>query len=184
MQNDVSRIRISDARSKGEEHEMSADSAVEKKKTHLERMAPVKDSRPYSPCRAACPVNTDVQAYVGFIAQGRYNEAFEVIRSVNPIASVCSMICHHPCEQSCRRCGVDEPLSVRHLKRFAIEKSLEYRRARRRLVKKTKGKSVGIIGSGPSGLTAARDLADFGYSVTLYEKHPVLGGMLAAAIPP
>lgn len=146
--------------------------------------ADIKETRPYSPCRAACPAHTDVQAYVGLIAQGKYTEAFEVITSVNPIASVCSMICHHPCEQSCRRCGVDEPLAVRHLKRFAIEKSRDYRRAKRKLVQKTKNKSIGIIGSGPSGLTAARDLADFGYSVTLYERHPVLGGMLAAAIPP
>lgn len=146
--------------------------------------ADIKETRPYSPCRAACPAHTDVQAYVGLIVQGKYTEAFEVITSVNPIASVCSMICHHPCEQSCRRCGVDEPLAVRHLKRFAIEKSKDYRRAKRKLVQKTRGKSIGIIGSGPSGLTAARDLADLGYSVTLYEKHPVLGGMLAAAIPP
>ncbi len=146
--------------------------------------ADIKETRPYSPCRAACPAHTDVQAYVGLIAQGRYTEAFEVITSVNPIASVCSMICHHPCEQSCRRCGVDEPLAVRHLKRFAIEQSRDYRRAKRKLTAKTRGKSVGIIGSGPSGLTAARDLADMGYNVTIYEKHPVLGGMLAAAIPP
>jgi len=146
--------------------------------------AEIKETRPYSPCRAACPAHTDVQAYVGLIAQGKYTEAFEVITSVNPIASVCSMICHHPCEQSCRRCGIDEPLAVRHLKRFAIEKSRDYRRAKRRLVQKTKDKSIGIIGSGPSGLTAARDLADFGYSVTLYERQPVLGGMLATAIPP
>ncbi len=146
--------------------------------------ADIKETRPYSPCRAACPAHTDVQAYVGLIAQGRYTEAFEVITAPNPIASVCSLICHHPCEQACRRCGVDEPLAVRHLKRFAIEKSLDYRRARRKLVQKTKGKSIGIIGSGPSGLTAARDLADFGYGVTLYERHPLLGGMLASAIPP
>jgi len=146
--------------------------------------AEIKETRPYSPCRAACPAHTDVQAYVGLIAQGRYNEAFEVITAPNPIASVCSMICHHPCEQACRRCAIDEPLSVRHLKRFVIEQSAEYRRSRRRLVEKTKGKSIGIIGSGPSGLTAARDLADFGYNVTIYERHPVLGGMLASAIPP
>lgn len=146
--------------------------------------AEIKETRPYSPCRAACPAHTDVQAYVGLIAQGRYSEAFEVITSVNPIASVCSMICHHPCEQACRRCAIDEPLAVRHLKRFAIEKSLDYRRNKRRLVQKTKGKSIGIIGSGPSGLSAARDLAEFGYSVTIYERHPVLGGMLSSAIPP
>jgi formate dehydrogenase beta subunit len=146
--------------------------------------AEIKETRPYSPCRAACPAHTDVQAYVGLIAQGRYTEAFEVITSVNPIASVCSMICHHPCEQSCRRCGIDEPLAVRQLKRFAIEKSKDYRRNKRKIAQKTKDKSIGIIGSGPSGLTAARDLANLGYSVTIYERHPVPGGMLASAIPP
>ena len=146
--------------------------------------ADIKETRPYSPCRAACPAHTDVQAYVGLIAQGRYTEAFEVITAPNPIASVCSMICHHPCEQSCRRCGVDEPLAVRHLKRFAIEQAKEYRRKKRKLVTQNKGKSVGIIGSGPAGLTAARDMADLGYTVTIYERQPVLGGMLACAIPP
>jgi NADPH-dependent glutamate synthase beta subunit-like oxidoreductase len=79
---------------------------------------------------------------------------------------------------------VDEPLSVRHLKRFALESSADYRRSRRKLVQKTRNKSIGIIGSGPSGLTAANDLADLGYQVTIYERHPVLGGMLASAIPP
>lgn len=162
---------------------MSGGSATEKRGTHTERVAALKETRPYPPCRAACPVNTDVQAYVGLIAQGRYTEAFEVIRSVNPIASVCSVICHHPCEQACRRCLVDEPLSVRHLKRFALEQAAAYRRNKRKLVRKTKNKSIGIIGSGPSGLTAANDLADLGYQVTIYERYPVLGGMLATAIP-
>jgi len=163
---------------------MASQKTDEELKPYRPYGAEIKETRPYSPCRAACPAHTDVQAYVGLIAQGRYTEAFEVITSVNPIASVCSMICHHPCEQACRRCAVDEPLAVRHLKRFALEKSLEYRRNKRKLVQKTKGKSIGIIGSGPSGLTAARDLADFGYSVTIYERQPVLGGMLASAVPP
>jgi NADPH-dependent glutamate synthase beta subunit-like oxidoreductase/coenzyme F420-reducing hydrogenase delta subunit/NAD-dependent dihydropyrimidine dehydrogenase PreA subunit len=178
---------MSDEIPRDEERSMSgksAESEIEKMGSHLQRVAALKETRPYSPCRAACPVNTDVQAYVGFIAQGRYNEAFEVIRSVNPIASVCSMICHHPCEQACRRCAVDEPLAVRPLKRFTLERAADYRRSKRRLVKKTKGKSIGIIGSGPSGLTAANDLADLGYQVTIYERQPVLGGMLASAIPP
>ncbi len=153
-------------------------------KSYLKRAYEIKDKRPYSPCRAACPVHTDIQSYVGMISKGMYNEAFDVITAPNPIASVCSMICHHPCEQACRRCAVDEPLAVRHLKRFAIEKSLEYRKSKRKLIAKTKNKSIGIIGSGPSGLTAANDLADLGYNVTIYERYPVLGGMLASAIPP
>ncbi len=163
---------------------MSSQKTDDSPKPYRPYGAEIKETRPYSPCRAACPAHTDVQAYVGLIAQGRYTEAFEVITAPNPIASVCSMICHHPCEQSCRRCGVDEPLSVRHLKRFAIEKSADYRRARRKLIPKTKDKSIGIVGSGPAGLTAANDLANIGYSVTIYERHPALGGMLVSAIPP
>lgn len=146
--------------------------------------ADIKETRPYSPCRAACPASTDVQAYVGLIAQGRYNEAFDVITAVNPVASVCSLICHHPCEEECRRGAIDDPVAVRQLKRFAIERSLDYRRGKRKPIAKTRNKSIGIIGSGPSGLTAAKDLASLGYSVTIYERHPVLGGMLAMAIPP
>lgn len=135
------------------------------------------------PCRDACPVKTDIQSYVWMIGEGKYAEALDVIRSVNPIASACSLICHHPCEQQCRRCDVDQPVSIRHLKRFALEQATDYRRSKRKAVPKTRGKSIGIIGSGPAGLTAANDLADLGYDVTVYEKNPDLGGMLSSAIP-
>lgn len=156
---------------------------IKSSKDFSEKSAELKEARPYPPCRAACPVHTDVQAYVADVAEGRYTDAFEVIRSVNPIASACSLICHHPCEQQCRRCGVDEPLGVRHLKRFALEQATDYRRSKRHAIPQTKGKSVAIIGSGPAGLTAANDLADLGYKVTIFEKNPTLGGMLSAAIP-
>ncbi|MCX7913317.1 MAG: FAD-dependent oxidoreductase [Thermodesulfovibrionales bacterium] len=163
---------------------MSAKEALVEKKSFYERVYEIKEKRPYPPCRAACPVHTDIQAYVGLIAKGKYNEAFDVITAPNPLATTCSMICHHPCEQACRRCAIDDPLAIRHLKRFAIEQSREYRKSKRKFIEKTKGKSIGIIGSGPSGLTAANDLASAGYYVTIYEKLPVLGGMLASAIPP
>ncbi|MCX8030078.1 MAG: FAD-dependent oxidoreductase [Thermodesulfovibrionales bacterium] len=153
-------------------------------KAYYESICEIKEKRPYPPCRAACPVHTDIQAYIGLIAKGKYNEAFDVITAPNPLASACSMICHHPCEQACRRCAIDEPLAVRNLKRFAIEQSLEYRKTKRKPVTKTMNKSIAIIGGGPSGLTAANDLVSAGYNVTIYEKHPVLGGMLASAIPP
>ncbi len=163
---------------------MMVKALTQEEKSYLEHAYDIKEKRAYSPCRSACPVHTDIQAYVGLISKGMYNEAFDVITAPNPIASVCSMICHHPCERACRRCDLDEPLAIRHLKRFAIEKSLDYRKSKRKAIPKTRGKSVGIIGSGPSGLTAANDLASLGYDVTIYERHPVLGGMLASAIPP
>jgi NADPH-dependent glutamate synthase beta subunit-like oxidoreductase/coenzyme F420-reducing hydrogenase delta subunit/NAD-dependent dihydropyrimidine dehydrogenase PreA subunit len=72
---------------------------------------------------------------------------------------------------------------VRHLKRFALEQAQAYRQAKRKLLPVTRGKTIGIVGSGPAGLTAARDLARLGYQVTIYDRHPRPGGMLALAIP-
>ncbi len=163
---------------------MTVKNSVLEEKTFYDKVSEIKEKRPYPPCRASCPVYTDIQAYIGLIARGKYTEAFDVITAPNPLATTCSMICHHPCEQACRRCAIDEPLAIRHLKRFAIEQSREYRKSKRKFIEKTKNKSIGIIGSGPSGLTAANDLASAGYNVTIYERLPVLGGMLASAIPP
>lgn len=143
----------------------------------------LKEKRPYPPCRAACPVHIDVQRYVGLIGQKRYEEAFEVIRSQNPFISACSMICYHPCEQACRRSDIDEPLAIRHLKRFAMEQTIEYRRNQRKSIPKTRKEKIAIIGSGPSGLTAADDLANMGYPISVFEKDQDLGGLLASAIP-
>ena len=54
-------------------------------------------------CSAACPVHTNTRAYVDSITQGMYEDAFEKIREFNPFPSVCGLVCHHPCEQQCRR---------------------------------------------------------------------------------
>ncbi len=142
------------------------------------------EEKEWSPCKAACPVHTDVRKYIEFISFGMYEEAFKAIKETNTIPSVCSRICHHPCERECRRGDVDESLSIRDLKRFAIENSVQYRKKLRSKCKKIKNERIAIIGSGPSGLTAAADLVKLGYEVTIFEKFNVLGGMLATAIPP
>ncbi|MDP6107148.1 MAG: FAD-dependent oxidoreductase [Candidatus Brocadiia bacterium] len=134
-------------------------------------------------CRAACPVRTDTRAYVDLIAQGRYIEAFEKIRATNPFPSVCSLICHHPCEEKCRRQFVDTPVALRNLKRFAVEQALEHREAARVKAGITRTETVGVVGSGPAGLTVAHDCIKQGYAVTVYEALPRPGGMLACGIP-
>ncbi|NLW50669.1 MAG: FAD-dependent oxidoreductase [Candidatus Brocadiaceae bacterium] len=134
-------------------------------------------------CRAACPVHTDTQAYVQLITQGRYEEAFEKIREFNPFPSVCSLICHHPCEQACRRGDVDDPVALRHLKRFAVEQARPYRERRRRRAPITQPQTVGVIGAGPAGLTAAHDCVAAGYAATVYDAHDRPGGLLAHAVP-
>lgn len=137
----------------------------------------------WAPCRVACPVHTDVPGYIALIARGKYQEAYELIKAVNPFPSVCALICHHPCEQECRRNDVDEPLAVRDLKRFVSE-VVGGRRSSTPLKRAPDtGKKVAIIGAGPAGLTAALELVKLGHQVTVFEKAPVPGGLLATAIP-
>lgn len=138
---------------------------------------------PAPPCQAACPVHTDARRYVSLIAQERYKEALDVIMATNPLPSVIGRICAHPCETACRRGAVEEPIAICHLKRFVTDK-LGYSDGEIKVepVEQTRGKSVAIVGSGPSGLTAAGDLARQGYTVTIFEKHAAPGGMLRYGI--
>ena len=133
-----------------------------------------------SPCEQACPLHADVPGYVMAIAQGMFREALEIIRDTNPLPSVCSRVCHHPCEDVCNRLIVDSPIAIEGLKRFAIEYGAVTRAKPRVAARREK---VAIIGSGPAGLTAAHDLARKGYAVTIYEALPFAGGMLTAGIP-
>ena len=135
------------------------------------------------PCAAACPVNTDARRYVGLIFQGRYEEALEVIKADNVIASVCAYICAHPCEDACRRQYVEGPLAIRALKRFVMDQTREYRRSLYRRASITRPQRVAIVGSGPAGLAAARDLLHQGYPVTLFERETEPGGMPMNAVP-
>lgn len=146
-------------------------------------MSEVKPVTILPPCSAACPAGTDVRGYVQAIGQGKYEEAFEIARARNPFVSVCGRICPHPCEEQCRRGSIDAAISSRALKRFITEKSREYRRKNRPQAQLTKTSKIAVIGSGPSGLTAAADLARSGYPVTVFEKEPRPGGMLVNAIP-
>ena len=137
-----------------------------------------------APCQNACPANVDVPIYIDLIRQGRYADAYEEIMRENPLPVVCGRVCNHPCESRCRRAQLDEPLAIRDLKRFAADYAVSLNGSRPRPERKpATGKSVGIIGSGPAGLTAAYYLALQGHSVVVYEALPVKGGMLAVGIP-
>ncbi|MCX5889649.1 MAG: FAD-dependent oxidoreductase [Deltaproteobacteria bacterium] len=135
------------------------------------------------PCTAACPVGTDARRYVGLIYQGRYEEAMEVIKANNVIASVCAYICAHPCEDACRRQYVEGPLAIRALKRFVMDHTREYRRQHYRRADRTRPQRIAIVGSGPAGLAAARDLLLQGYPVTLFERESEPGGMPMHVVP-
>jgi NADH-quinone oxidoreductase subunit F len=136
-----------------------------------------------SPCQNACPIDTEVGSYVALIAHKKFKESYELNRSVNPLPSVCSRVCHHPCEIHCRASEFGEAISIRALKRFVsdyVRSNGGYPEVKS--VKKIHEK-VAVIGSGPAGLMAGWELGKRGYDVTIFESEPVPGGMLAWAIP-
>ncbi len=134
-------------------------------------------------CSDACPAHVNVPEYVALIADGRFAASLEVIRRRNPFASVCGRACDHPCQTFCRRGDLDEPVSIRHLKRYVTDiedelpdrPSLAWRGPRH-------GK-VAVVGSGPGGLTAAYFLALAGRQVTVFEATDEPGGVLRTGIP-
>jgi NADPH-dependent glutamate synthase beta subunit-like oxidoreductase/dihydroorotate dehydrogenase len=138
-------------------------------------------NRCMSPCRKACPIHMDIQGYLRLVGEGKIEEAYQRLRLSNPIPAVCGRICHHPCEQVCKRSYLDQSLGIRAIKRFITEQvdtdSLPVPQIARN------GKKVAIIGSGPAGLACAHDLALKGYQVTILEALPEVGGMLRMGIP-
>ena len=136
-----------------------------------------------APCQRACPVGVDVPSYNALTALGRFDEALEVIRRDNPFPGVCGRLCSRPCEADCTLGETDEPVAIRSLKRFLAD----YEKGRWKPpvppVETTREEKVAIVGAGPAGLTAARDLRWNGYSVTVFEASSQAGGMLRAAVP-
>ncbi len=135
------------------------------------------------PCEAACPIHTDAQRYIQLVAENRPAEALAVVRQTNPLPQVIGRICPHPCEDACRRGQVDEPIAICNLKRVASDGAktggLGYDPPRPDF---TIGKKVAIIGSGPSGLGAAHDLALLGVRPVIFESQSEAGGFLRTGI--
>jgi heterodisulfide reductase subunit A-like polyferredoxin len=135
--------------------------------------------RKVPPCQKGCPIHMDIREYVGLVAEERYDEALRKIRETNCLPRSLGRVCFAPCEEECNRGKLDEPIAIRLLKRFAMDRGEDIMP----VLPKKNGKRIAIVGSGPSGLACAHDLALKGYGVTVYEKEHELGGMLALGIP-
>jgi formate dehydrogenase beta subunit len=133
------------------------------------------------PCQVACPLHMDIREYVDLVARGRTMEALQVIRNGNPFPSICAYVCTHPCESACRRSQVDNPVSVRALKRFAVEFGGD--RMIQAEAQTAHQEKVAIVGSGPAGMACAYYLRKLGYPVTVFEAQSEVGGMLRIGIP-
>jgi formate dehydrogenase beta subunit len=145
------------------------------------------------PCRTGCPVHTDAGAYVRAIAEWDTARGYRVARAPNPLASTCGRICAHPCETKCRRGKIDQPISIRALKRVVTERhgvenplGAPPEPLRPLALAARKGDAparVAVVGAGPAGISCAHDLALLGYAVTLFDAAPVAGGMLYQGVP-
>lgn len=136
-----------------------------------------------APCKEACPAHADVQSYVSLIANKQYHEAIKVIKDKIPMPLSVGRVCPAFCEAECRRQIVDEPIAIRHLKRFAADYDMHDYWQYVPTPELGKNKKVAIIGGGPSGLTCGYYLTCKGYDVKIYESNPKAGGWLRYGIP-
>jgi formate dehydrogenase (NADP+) beta subunit len=138
-----------------------------------------------APCIEACPEHLDIPRYVEYIREGRYADSLDVIHERNPLAAVCGRVCVRFCEFACRRGQIDDPVDIKHLKRFVSDAQMET------AIKPSihlpaiapDAERVAIIGAGPAGVTAAYHLLLKGYQVDILEAKEESGGMAAVGIP-
>jgi formate dehydrogenase beta subunit len=135
-----------------------------------------------SPCEVNCPAGNPIQRVLALVQENHIEGALEFLRSRNPFAGITGRVCAHPCEQVCNRNEYDQGLSIRALERFTADHA-DANAVARVKPKKSTGKKLAIVGSGPAGMTGAYFSALLGHDVTVFESSPVLGGIPRVAIP-
>ncbi len=139
--------------------------------------------RKAAPCHSTCPANIDIPSFVAHLGHGDYRSTIEVIRRDNPLPLTCGLVCPAPCESACVRGGSNGAVFIRPLKAKAAEHCLANGGYPKPDIAPDTGRRIGIVGSGPAGLTAAYYLRTFGHHVEIVESQEKAGGMLRYGIP-
>ena len=136
------------------------------------------------PCVEGCPVNVNIPAFISLVAEGKFEEAYEVIHETSSLPAVCGRVCPQEtqCEGRCTRGIKGEPVGIGRLERFVADFHNAGGKSASKTAKKN-GHKVAVVGSGPAGLTCAGDLCRLGYDVTVFEALHALGGVLVYGIP-
>ena len=135
------------------------------------------------PCTTGCPVNVRIPEFIAKVSQGDFEAAYGIIKSTNALPAVCGRVCpqENQCEGKCVRGIKGEPVGIGRLERFCADYMMDKQKAA--VKPEPNGHKVAVVGSGPSSLTVAGDLAKLGYEVTVYEAFHTAGGVLMYGIP-
>lgn len=135
------------------------------------------------PCTTGCPVNVRIPEFIAKVSQGDFEAAYDIIKSTNALPAVCGRVCpqENQCEGKCVRGIKGEPVGIGRLERFCADYMMDKQKAA--VKPEPNGHKVAVVGSGPSSLTVAGDLAKLGYEVTVYEAFHTAGGVLMYGIP-
>lgn len=165
----------------GMEIETRNDRVIASRKTALELLLSNHYADCISPCMEGCPAGVDVQGYIALSAMGQYKKAVDLIRETNPLPAICGRVCVRKCEVVCRRIDIDKAVGINAIKRFVTDSPGIYEGEP--ACDPETGKTVGIVGGGPAGLTAAWFLGRKGHKPVIYEARARSGGMLRYGIP-
>ncbi len=142
-----------------------------------------------SPCENSCPLHINIPRYLELLKADRLDQAFLSLVLDNPLPASTGRVCQHPCDNRCRRAGIDESVNMREVHRYiadTVYASAKYPALIQSVVARKLGPSgrrVAVVGAGPTGLTAAYYLSLLGHDVTVYDSNPEPGGMLRYALP-
>ena len=151
--------------------------------------AGVCESLALSPCENSCPLHMNIPRFLQLLQEGRLEDAFESVILDNPLPASTGRVCQHPCDDRCRRQGLDASVNMREVHRYiadAIYSSERFDAMAERVVTRRlepTERKVAVVGAGPTGLAAAFYLALLGHEVTVFDSNPQAGGMLRYALP-
>ncbi|MFO7579504.1 MAG: NAD(P)-binding protein [Nitrosomonas halophila] len=154
---------------------------------HAKGTGPLRKQRPIyqdflPPCNHACPAGENIQAWLALAMAGQYEQAWQKLIEDNPMPAILGRVCYHPCEDSCNRIYMDEPVSIHAVERFLGDQALAAG-WQPHFETSLGGKRVLVVGAGPSGLSAAYHLRRLGHEVEIRDAGPVAGGMMHFGIP-